>query len=98
MKNREIKTDYGNWVSKRLIYVPAVMTAICIGLSFLSLYFVIGVVVFGVLLAYFSNAYYRFSPAGGDIQSKILELIVERVNWSGQGNALDIGAAMAHWP
>jgi SAM-dependent methyltransferase len=91
MKNPEMKTDYGNWVSKRLIYVPAVMTAICIGLSFLSLYFVIGVVIFGVLLVYFSNAYYRFSPKGGNIQSKILDLVVGRINWSGQGSAIDIG-------
>jgi SAM-dependent methyltransferase len=91
MKNREMKTDYGNWVSKRLIYVPAIMTVACIGLSFLSLYFVIGVVIFGVLLSYFSYAYYRFSPAGGNIQSKILDLVVWRINWSGQGSAIDIG-------
>jgi SAM-dependent methyltransferase len=85
------KTDYGNWVSKRLIYVPAVMTVICIALSFMSYFFLIGVVIFAVLLAYFTFAYRRFSPGGGDLQTKILDLILKRIDWDGTGRAIDIG-------
>jgi SAM-dependent methyltransferase len=85
------KTDYGNWVSKRLIYVPAVMTVICIALSFVSHFFLIGVVIFAVLLAYFNFAYRQFSVGGGDIQTRILDLVMKRIEWDGTGRAIDIG-------
>jgi SAM-dependent methyltransferase len=85
------KTDYGNWVSKRLIYVPAVMTVICIALSFLSYFFLIGVVIFAVLLAYFAFAYHQFASRGGDIQTRILDLVLKRIEWEGTGKAIDIG-------
>ena len=85
------KTDYGNWVSKRLIYVPAVMTVICLALSFISFFFLIGVVIFAVLLSYFAYAYHQFSPLGGNIQASILDLVMQRIDWDGSGRAIDIG-------
>jgi len=92
MKGRaEQKGDYGNWVSKRLIYMAAVMTAICLGLSLLTPLFLIGVVLFVVLLIYFAYAYYKFSPNGGDVQSRIRGLVMKHVDWDGEGRAIDIG-------
>jgi SAM-dependent methyltransferase len=85
------KTNYGNWVSKRLIIVPAAMIIICMALLFASGFFLIGVVIFAVLLAYFAFAYNRFSPTGGDLQTKILDLILKRIDWDGTGRAIDIG-------
>jgi len=92
MKGRvEQKGDYGNWVSKRLIYIPAVMTVICLGLSLLAPVFLIGVVLFLVLLIYFAYVYYKFSPNGGDVQSRIRGLVMKHVDWDGEGRAIEIG-------
>jgi SAM-dependent methyltransferase len=85
------KIDYGNWVSRRLIYVPAGMVAICLGLSLLSRWFLIGAAVFAMLLIYFIYAYRKFSPRGGDVQSKVRELVVKFTDWDGKGKAIDIG-------
>jgi SAM-dependent methyltransferase len=86
-----MKTDYGNWVSKRLIYVPAIMTVACLGLSFLSPFFLVGLAVFAVILFYFAYAYHMFSYGGGKIQGRILDLVIQRIDWDGSGLALDIG-------
>ena len=85
------KTNYGNWVSRRLIYFPVIVAAFFLGLCFISIYFLIGAVILAVPLAYFSYAYYKFSPAGGNIQSRVVDLVVSRINWTGNGKALDIG-------
>jgi SAM-dependent methyltransferase len=91
VNNKNIKPDYGNWVSKRLIYIPAVMTVACLGLSCLSLFFVVGVAIFALILFYFAYAYHAFSYDGGKIQGRILDLIIQRIDWDGRGRALDIG-------
>ena len=46
---------------------------------------------FLLIAAYFSYAYYKFSPTGGDIQVKIREFVLDRLEWDGRGKALDIG-------
>jgi SAM-dependent methyltransferase len=89
--NTEKKGDYGNWVSIRLIYIPAVMAVICLGLSLLAPLFLIGAVLFAVLLIYFAYAYCKFSPNGGDVQSRIRELVMRQIDWDGKGRAIDIG-------
>ncbi|MFH1091271.1 MAG: methyltransferase domain-containing protein [Pseudomonadota bacterium] len=40
---------------------------------------------------YLAYARYRFSPQGGDIQSRIRDLLLARLDWDGEGRALDIG-------
>jgi len=85
------KPNYGNWVSKRLIYVPAVMTLIFMGLSFASYFFIIIAVLFLIICIYFAYAYYEFSPAGGDIQARVRNFVMNRLVWNGEGRALDIG-------
>jgi hypothetical protein len=80
----EQKVNYGNWVSQRLIYLPAVMTAICLGLSLLAPLFLIAAALFAVLLIYFTYAYRKFSPQGGDMQSRIRGLVeAYRLGWRG---------------
>jgi len=87
----ETKVNYGNWVSKRLIWFPGVLAVIFLALSFFSYYFVIVALPFIIIAAYFSYAYYEFSPAGGNIQARIREFVLERLEWDGKGKALDIG-------
>jgi ubiquinone/menaquinone biosynthesis C-methylase UbiE len=85
------KTDYGNWVSKRLIYGPALLTVIFAGLAFFSYFFLIVALAFLIITAYFAYAYFEFSPAGGDIQTKIRAFVLDNLAWEGRGEALDIG-------
>lgn len=85
------KIDYGNWVSKRLIYVPALLAVVFAALAFFSYYFLILTVAFLVITAYFAYAYYQFSPAGGDIQTRIRAFVLDNLEWDGKGEALDIG-------
>jgi len=83
--------DYGNWVSKKFIYIPAVLTIIFFGLSFLSLFFLIGVVVFLIPVIYFTYAYFQFSSKGANLQAKIRDLVLDQLSWNGKGKLLDIG-------
>ncbi len=85
------KPVYGNWVSKRLIYFPCALTLLFTMLSFWSQLFIIFAVIFLTIAIYFSYAHYRFSAAGGDIQSRIREFVLDKLLWDGKGSALDIG-------
>lgn len=85
------EVDYGNWISKRLICVPAALAVIFLGLSFLSLFFLIGAFFFLIPTAYFIYAYFQFSPGGGNLQAKIRDLVFSHLVWDGDGKLLDIG-------
>jgi SAM-dependent methyltransferase len=88
----EQKVQYGNWVSTKLILVPTVLGLIFGGLAFL---FPILGVLGGFFLAwaiYFAYAYRQFSPSGGDIQTKVLDLLLQHMeDWDGKGRVLEIG-------
>jgi SAM-dependent methyltransferase len=85
------KSKYGNWVSWKLIITPAFLGLIFTGLAFLIPILGILAVISWLICVYFGLARYRFSPAGGDIQSKIIDLILDHVDWSGDGKIIDIG-------
>jgi SAM-dependent methyltransferase len=85
------EVDYGNWVSKKFIYIPAVLAVIFLGLSFLSLFFLVGTFVFLIPTVYFIYAYFQFSPRGGNLQAKIMDLMFNQLVWDGDGKLLDIG-------
>ncbi len=102
MANRKNQpADYGNWVSKRLIYSFGIFGAVLLGLAFLFRLlavpaFLSWLVAIPSLLCltaslYFAYARYLFSPKGGDIQNQIWETVVSNLDWNGQGQALDIG-------
>jgi SAM-dependent methyltransferase len=88
---KSYEVDYGNWISKKLIYISAVLAVIFLGLSFLSLFFLVGTFVFLVPTTYFIYAYFQFSPRGGNLQAKIMDLIFNQLVWDGDGKLLDIG-------
>jgi SAM-dependent methyltransferase len=93
----EQQAQYGNWVSTKLILVPALLGLIFGGLAFLLP--ILGILG-GFFLActiYFAYAYRQFSPNGGDIQTKVLDLLLQRMgNWNGSGRVLDIGCGNGH--
>jgi ubiquinone/menaquinone biosynthesis C-methylase UbiE len=85
------KPDYGNWVSRRLIYIPGILALVFFALSMLSPLSLIIAIPFMVISLYFGYAYYEFSSSGKDIQTKIREVVLKKLAWNGQGKALDIG-------
>lgn len=91
MSKQSHEVDYGNWVSRKFIYVPAVLAIIFLGLSFLSLFFLVGTFLFLIPMAYFIYAYMQFSPGGGNLQAKIRDLALKQLVWDGDGRLLDIG-------
>ena len=94
----ELKTDqpdYGNWVSVRILYALGALAILLLGLSFVFPLVIVGAIASLVAFGYFMYARYRFSPRGGDLQAKIRELVLHRIEWDGEGYALDIGCGNA---
>jgi len=85
------KPSYGNWVSKKFFLAPGAIGLVILGLSIVIPCLVLIAIPFLLVAAYFLYAWYRFSPGGGNIQDQILELLFQRLDWDGQGQALDIG-------
>ena len=96
------KPMYGNWVSNKLIRKFMALLLILVILEVMLWGFVQGWLPLKVLLAlltvlsliciaYFYRARWWFSAEGGNIQNKILELLISRVEWDGKGRVLDIG-------
>jgi SAM-dependent methyltransferase len=94
-KHSKGEPNYGNWVSRKLIYIPAVMALLFLGFSILVPVVIIGAAIFCVPCVYFAYARYRFSPRGGHIQIRIQDLVLEYLEWDGEGKALDIGCGNA---
>lgn len=84
--------DYGNWVPLKMIIVPGILGLVCLGLGWIIHWaFALLAVLFLIICAYFSAAYYLFSPKGGNIQEQVQELLLDHVDWKGKGKVLDIG-------
>jgi SAM-dependent methyltransferase len=90
-KKRSTGTTHGNWVSIRLVIVPAFLAVISAVLILVSPYLLIPTGVFLLISGYFLYARYLFSPTGGDIQEKVCSVVMEKLDWDGKGRALDIG-------
>ncbi len=83
--------DYGSWVPRKLISIPAVLGLAFLVLSTLSAFFLIGAFFFLLIAAYFTYAAYQLSPKGGNLQAKIRDLVFSHLRWDGEGKLLDIG-------
>jgi cyclopropane fatty-acyl-phospholipid synthase-like methyltransferase len=86
-----IKPEYGNWVSKKLIYGTIAMSILFLGLSLLLPILTIVAAFFLLSFAYFLYARHQFSPGGGNLQTRIRQLVLDHLDWDGSGQALDIG-------
>jgi SAM-dependent methyltransferase len=87
----EGKPDYGNWVSKRLIYIPGVTGLVFLGLAFFFPILLVLALPFLFISAYFAYARYLFSPRGGNVLDKVYGLVLAHLDWNGEGQLLDIG-------
>lgn len=86
------KSDYGNWVSARLVFAPGVLSLLFGGLSFLLPALGVVAIIFFLCFLYFAYARHLFSPRGGNIQARIQGLALNHMtDWDGLGKVLDIG-------
>ena len=85
------KPEYGNWVPKRLIYGTLIFGAVFLGIGLFYPILGIPAALFFVVAAYFTYAWLRFDPRGGDVQGKIRDLVLGHLDWDGEGRALDVG-------
>ena len=104
--NKKNTANYGNWVSNKIIgktfaafaFNAAAFTAFIIFaknagsiMSTLKIITIIFSIFFFFALVYFIIARHIFSYTGGKLQRRVLDEIINRVNWDGRGKALDIG-------
>jgi ubiquinone/menaquinone biosynthesis C-methylase UbiE len=85
------KPDYGNWVPLKFIYIPGVLGLLSVVISHFYFPVIILAIIFLIILCYTTYARAEFSIEGGDLQSKIRELILDDLHWNGSGRAIDIG-------
>lgn len=85
------KPEYGNWVSNRIIYGAVIIGVVFVGAGLFYPLLDVAAAVSLLVAAYFAYARFRFSPSGGDVQGKILDLVLSHLDWDGEGCALDIG-------
>ena len=85
------KPNCGNWVSKKFIYIPGAISLLFWVISFAFPALTVVGAIFLLVALYFAYARYRFSPAGGDVQTQIQELVLQHLDWNGKGKGLDIG-------
>ena len=90
-KENKNKPEYGNWVTKKLVYGTSLLGVVFIELSFWHLILIIPALFFLLAFGYFVYARHKFSPEGDNLQERIRDLVLDYLEWDGQGEALDIG-------
>jgi SAM-dependent methyltransferase len=85
------KPEYGNWVSKRIIYLFGFLGFVFLGLGFLFWVLAVPAVLFLLVSAHFLYVRYQFSTQGGNVQDRVWKLVLANLDWNGVGKALDIG-------
>ena len=92
---RTDQPDYGNWILVRILYALGALAILLLALSFVFALAIIGAIAFIAAFGYVTYARYRLSPRGGDLQAHIRELVLQHVEWDGEGRAIDIGCGNA---
>ena len=89
------KPEYGNWVPKRMIYLSGFVGFVFLGLALVFWFLAVLAGLFFLVAAYFIYARRQFSLKGGKVQDRIWTLVLEKLDWNGEGKALDIGCGNA---
>jgi len=94
------RAEYGNWVSTRFVWGPAVgalvaaglaLAARMLGVTWLVYVLLVLAALAALVAAYFGWARHLLAARGGSVQARVQELVLQRLPWDGQGRALDIG-------
>ena len=96
-KNEVKKPDYANWVPKNYIYGFLIAEITVLIISFLPILLVIRIILWGVagLILIFGvlmlNAHYHFGKDQNKLQHDVHHVLIDHLDWDGNGKALDIG-------
>ena len=91
------RLNYGNWVPRRMIVVFLLIFCVCCALSVvINIGIVRGIlitvsVIFGALFIYMGYAYWLLGKDNGGLQKQLCNVLLDKLEWDGQGKALDIG-------
>ena len=85
------KAEYGNWISKKIIYLSGFLGFLFLGLGLMFWVLIIPAVLFLLVSVYFLYVRRQFSPQGGNVQDRVWTLVLANLDWNGEGRALDIG-------
>jgi SAM-dependent methyltransferase len=85
------KPDYGNWTPKLMIYVPLTIGLLFLASSLIWSLLLIPAAFFVLIAAFLFYARSKLSPKAGNVQESIWNLVIEHLDWNGEGRALDIG-------
>jgi len=90
-KSSKKKPDYGAWVPKRFIYIPFAISLLFFAASLLFYPLAIIAVIVLIISIYLFYARYLFYSTRKNIQDRIQDMVLDHLDWNGQGKALDIG-------
>ena len=91
------KPDYGNWIRQKRVYTFIGIGLVLVLLAIIPVHPIITLVLLlagvmflglGSYLAYISR---QFSERGGGFQRKLWNVVLDHLDWDGNGQALDIG-------
>jgi len=91
------RPNYGNWVPRKMIVVCLLIFCICCALSVvINIGIVRGIfiavsVISGVLFIYMVCAYWLLGKDNGGLQKQLCNILLDKLEWEGQGKVLDIG-------
>ena len=91
------RLNYGNWVPRRMIVVFLLIfcvfcaLSIVINIDILRGIFVTVSVISGALFIYMGYAYWLLGKDNGGLQKQLCNVLLDKLEWDGQGKALDIG-------
>jgi SAM-dependent methyltransferase len=83
--------DYGNWTPKPMIYAPLIIALLFLALSLMWSILLIPATLFALAAAFLSYVRFKLSPQAGNVQESIWKLVLEHLDWNGEGRALDVG-------
>jgi SAM-dependent methyltransferase len=89
--------NYGNWIRRRKIYIFWGIGVFSLLLAMIPIHLLIRILllisaaIFIGLGAYLSYIAYQFSAKGGGFQERLWQIVLEHLDWDGNGSALDIG-------
>jgi len=93
----EIKINYGNWVPRNLMFSFGAIEVIIIIISFVIPLFLVQLIlwIISIILllpiVFFYCLRHQFSKNNNEFQHKCWQLVLDKLNWDGNGKALDIG-------
>ena len=91
------QSKYGNWVPTKMIVIFLILffiscvLSILINIGFIRIILIVISVISGALFVYMCCAYWLLGKNGGELQKELSNTLLDRLEWDGQGKALDIG-------